>query len=72
MACVMKIQNDTQHITARAQTTPHIFAAIVAHDIQQSDGAAEVIVVVFEWLLQAPAHSLEPSKMDDAVKPMQH
>lgn len=40
------------------------------HDLQESDGADEVVVVVKQGLLHALANSFQPGKMDDSLKPL--
>ena len=43
---------------------------MLGHDLEQGDGAAEVVVVVAQRLVHALAHRLEARKVDAAVKPV--
>lgn len=47
----------------------YLGAAMCGHDLQESDGADEVVVVVKQGLLHALAYSFQPGKMDDSLKP---
>ena len=44
-----------------------LFTAVVAHGLEQGDGAADVVVEVLERLDDALAHGLEPGEVDDTV-----
>jgi hypothetical protein len=48
----------------------YLGAAMCGHDLQESDGADEVVVVVKQGLLHALANSFQPGKMDDSLKPL--
>jgi hypothetical protein len=39
------------------------------HDLEQGDGADEVVVVVEQGLLHALANSLEPGEVNHSLKP---
>ena len=48
-------------------TEDDLFAAVVAHHIQQYQGAVYIVIKVFQRLVYALAHGLQPGKVNDAV-----
>ncbi len=47
----------------------HVFAVVVAHELQEHHAAHKVVVIVLDGLGIALTHSLVAGKVDDAVKP---
>ena len=64
-----------QHIYAHLRETvdgsgggeDDVLAAVLLHDLEEDEGAGDVVVVILEGLGDGLAHSLEARKVDDAV-----